>query len=544
MLDQYTLGISSSHNSSICLLKNGEIILHLEEERYSRIKIDDFPIFCFSEINKFKKFADIGAVGFNTHPNKDAEVEQYTFFKLIQKSLLRRNSFFYWENYEDKHHTMHAACSFYNSGFEDAVCVVIDGQGSINDSLGETESIITASYPNNFNLLYKKGLIHADISPEIKIQNDFTDYSVDISFGHIFEKLCIEFGFEWHEAGKIMGLAAYGKENKNIPKIIIDGRGNPEMFKPYFGDDGSTNFKFIYEYEKNFQNKADIAYAVQKECQEYVKDFILKAVKISGKKNICLSGGFFLNCVANYDYLKYLPKDTNLYIEPISSDAGLSIGIAKYLWHQQTQDKTIRKQSSIYYGPKRELCIPEKTKKQKITAKEVAKLLYDGKIVSMFQGRSESGPRALGNRSILFNPTIKNGKDIINSVKKRESFRPFAGTIIAEKVHEWFDMRGLKDSPFMMFAVNCLEEKKMLIPSIVHEDGTCRIQTITKEQNLYFYNLILEFYNLSDVPILFNTSFNLAGEPLVETLEDALYTFKNSKIDFLYLPEEQYLITK
>jgi carbamoyltransferase len=160
----------------------------------------------------------------------------------------------------------------------------------------------------------------------------------------------------------------------------------------------------------------------------------------------------------------------------------------------------------------------------------------------MFQGRSENGPRALGNRSILFDPRFADGKDFVNSVKRREYFRPFAGSILAEHVHEWFDLRGMEDSPYMMYAVNCqpgIEEK---IPSIIHVDGTCRIQTVTEDQNKHYYNLINEFYKETQCPILFNTSFNLGGDPLVETLEDAVETLVKSEIEYLYLPEYQKMI--
>ena len=160
----------------------------------------------------------------------------------------------------------------------------------------------------------------------------------------------------------------------------------------------------------------------------------------------------------------------------------------------------------------------------------------------MYQGRSENGPRALGNRSILFDPTVADGKDFVNSVKHREYFRPFAGSILQEHVHEWFDLRGMADSPSMMYAVNCQPGVVEKVPSIIHVDGTCRIQTVTLDQNKHFYNLITEFHKASGVPILFNTSFNLGGDPLVETLEDALTTLARSEIEYLYLPEYNKLI--
>ena len=148
----------------------------------------------------------------------------------------------------------------------------------------------------------------------------------------------------------------------------------------------------------------------------------------------------------------------------------------------------------------------------------------------------------LGNRSILFDPRFKDGKDFVNRVKHREYFRPFAGTILKEHVHEWFDLRGMDESPTMMYAVNCQSGVEEKIPSIIHVDGTCRIQTVTKDQNKHYYDLINEFYKETNVPILFNTSFNLGGDPLVETLQDALETLAKSEIEYLYLPEYGKLI--
>jgi carbamoyltransferase len=175
---------------------------------------------------------------------------------------------------------------------------------------------------------------------------------------------------------------------------------------------------------------------------------------------------------------------------------------------------------------------------------DVVNLLLKQKIITIFQGRSEAGPRALGNRSLIFDPRNENGKDIVNFIKKREPYRPFAGSILKECASEWFDMLGLEESPFMAFSFKCKEDKKNIIPSIVHIDGTCRIQTVTEEQNYHYYNLIKEFYKITGVPILLNTSFNLAGDAMVETIFDALYTLKESELQYLYLPELNSLIKK
>jgi len=175
---------------------------------------------------------------------------------------------------------------------------------------------------------------------------------------------------------------------------------------------------------------------------------------------------------------------------------------------------------------------------------DIAENLFNKKIVAIFQGRSEAGPRALGNRSMLYTPTEAEGRDYINTIKGRELFRPLAASILHEYAHEWFDMMGIDEAPYMTFSFKANKDKASQIPSVIHVDGSCRIQTVKREQNLHYYNLIDAFYQLSDVPILLNTSFNLAGEPIVETIDDALRTFEESKIDILYLPELELAITK
>jgi carbamoyltransferase len=167
---------------------------------------------------------------------------------------------------------------------------------------------------------------------------------------------------------------------------------------------------------------------------------------------------------------------------------------------------------------------------------DAVNILLDQKPLVLFQGKSEMGLRALGNRSILFDPRNKNAKNIVNDFKKREWWRPLAGTILLDHVHEWFDIATLKESPYMSFAVDAKEQAIKKIPSIVHVDNTCRIQTVTKEQNLNFYNLIEHFYKKTEVPVLLNTSFNLAGFPIVETLEQTMYVCSVSNFKYLYTP--------
>ena len=199
---------------------------------------------------------------------------------------------------------------------------------------------------------------------------------------------------------------------------------------------------------------------------------------------------------------------------------------------------------SLYLGPQHgEMSLGEDS--QRMTTQEVATFIMQGDIVALFQGRSEAGPRALGNRSLLYDPRDPKAKDIVNTVKGREPFRPFAATVLKEYVHDWFDLAGMDETPHMMYAVDALPHVYHKIPGVLHVDKTCRIQTVTREQNPVYYEIIEEFYKYTKVPMVFNTSFNRAGEPLVETLEDALTTFNACPgIRVLYVPETRRAIKK
>jgi carbamoyltransferase len=552
------VGVSRFHNASVCLIKDGEVIFHIDNERLSNIKYDWYPFLALSKIKDYVDHVDVVAIA-GVGPLVPGEYFEDTD---IYTTYIRRLGKTFFENdikvydFSKEHHLTHAASSFYSSGFKESLCIVKDGMGSEvyleqdifkKGTFGrQISSVFSAKYPNIFNKLHEEVIVPFSTEP---IHLGTTTVVNNYGEALAFEDTSKAFGFHGLDAGKVMGMSSYGKENSLIPDIYIDGRINKNLFS--VSNTSVKERKVKYNNFKSFQDQADFAYKLQKETQGHVKKEILYWHEKTNINNICLSGGFFLNCVANYEYLLDLPKNVNIYIEPISSDSGTALGAAKLAWHSETMDKTIRAQKSIYYGPKynyTKLDVKNACKnniiKDKIKHKDVAKLIADGNIIAIYQGQSESGPRSLGNRSILFDPRVVDGKDIVNTVKKREWFRPFAGTVLQECMDEWFDMRGLKESPYMMYAVNVLEDKKTIIPSITHVDGTCRVQTLNKESNPFFYELIKEFYKITGVPIIFNTSFNLAGDCIVETINDAVNTLNKSDIDFLYLPEFGYLVSK
>lgn len=196
---------------------------------------------------------------------------------------------------------------------------------------------------------------------------------------------------------------------------------------------------------------------------------------------------------------------------------------------------------TLYLGPVYTL---NHIKGDKVKLNDVVDLLLDQQPVAIYQGRSEAGPRALGNRSLIYDPRDPNAKAKINRIKKREQFRPFAASVMLEYANDWFDMAGLRESPYMMYAMDCWEDKWNQIPGVLHVDNICRIQTVTSRQNKNYYDLINAFYDRTGVPMVFNTSFNLAGQPLVESPEDAMETFHESEIPHLYFPEVGRLISK
>jgi carbamoyltransferase len=617
-------------------MKDGEIVFALEEERLTRLKYDGAPLASIVKIKEYTDKLDYFVIAHTTPMTCHDEVkldycQDDPYYGLLRKLGLIDTVTNSWKegtyrecatggrwplNVIDLgtiHHRLHAASAFYNSGFDTACAVIVDGAGSwVNfgvkeDELHdywETETIFDCDYPHKFDTKYKhigtkfatNFISHRGFNSRFWSaygkQPDLIDWESKENSHHelvarmgagivkTYEAVTGYCGWPAIEAGKAMGLSPYG--------------GPCDYLRPFFGNLGDMDLKYsdneyftprypngalfqpFYEPEiRKFPNdeegilvgegetsreevweldsRANVAWRVQNDTQEQVLDLIRKSVRMTGKNNVVIAGGYGLNCVANYWYLDQLKDEgINVYVEPMSNDSGTAVGAAQLWHHYITKDSEKRDRiTNLYYGPQynhSQTEIEEMSSKygaeiSDADDKKIVDLILNKNIVALFQGRSESGPRALGNRSILYDPRDPDGKDHVNSVKHREFFRPFAGSILKEHVHEWFDLRGMDETPFMMYAVNCqpgIEEK---IPAIIHVDKTCRIQTVTEEQNENYYKLIKEFFEQTGCPIIFNTSFNLGGEPLVETLDDALRTLANSDIEYLYLPEYGKLVT-
>ena len=584
-------GFARGHNSGVCLLKDGEIVFSVEEERLTRQKYDGGPFASILKILEYTDKLDYMVFSHTTPLEVAGQIEFtgdniYVGFARKLGLISREHPFNEHPQVIDMcniHHKLHAACAFYRSGWSSATALVVDGAGTffptfmdnMDITTWETESIFSCQYPAEIKTHYKHHATKFNIIPKLETKMDgewisepghtyealFSDRAGIVK---VYEAASLYCGFQEIEAGKTMGLFPYGKPSIEIPPLFVDegprSLSNRNLIIPTYPAGAKIN-KLTSSYLDTavndnedvslLQNRRDVAYATQVQTQEEVVKLIKKAVSMTGNKRVVISGGYGLNCVANYYYLDALKDDgIEIYVEPISNDAGTAMGAAMFFWHHLTQDISIKKYETLYLGPKHNYTVDyvmETAHSNNVeivdaSYSDVVNLLTNKNIVTIYQGQSENGPRALGNRSVLFDPRFVDGKDYVNEVKHREYFRPFAGSILQEHVHDWFDLRGMDSSPHMMYAVNCHPGIAEKIPSIIHVDGTCRIQTVTEQQNFHYYNLIKEFYNQTGCPIIFNTSFNLGGEPLVETLEDAIWTLQNSDIEYLFLPEFNKLI--
>ena len=564
------MAINPGHNGSVALVCDGKLEYYIEEERLSRSKYDGNPYRGMIYLIDRYKIDELIICGTGQEEHRLPWTGEISYGALVRKYYPDVKVSAAW----GEHHFGHAYAAFFGSGFESAAAVIVDGCGSrqsvpINPWMGsgavgdersievfETETIFKCEGIEVEPVFKRYASNDAPnlLSPQAEIDSSITTVKA-------YEAVSEYLGFTYIEAGKTMGLAPYGRKCKDIPDLFYQDtkRGDKNVFIPQYpagAQIDQNRFEYLRQKEDPREWHRDpsklpdaaknLAWKVQKETQEYVGDLIEKAVDMTGEKNIVISGGYGLNVIANYYYKERFPE-LNIYVDPISHDGGTAVGYAKHFSYQYMKENEIEipqdPLTTLYLGPHYEYnekdleIYGDRIEVTDATDVDVAQLIKDRNIVSIFQGRAEAGPRALGNRSILYDPTDPKGKDFVNTVKGREWFRPFAGSILQEHAKEWFDLRGCEETPYMMYAMEMEPKHIGEIPAVTHVDGTCRIQTVTQEQNKNYYNLINEFYKLSGVPLLFNTSFNLGGQPLVDTLDHAILTLINSKLEYMYMPE-------
>lgn len=561
------LGISAFyHDSSACLLRDGNIVTAVQQERFSRKKNDlSFPYGAIEHCLHEGKISmdDIDLVVFYEKPYLKFERLLFQFIETFPKSLftfiksmpswlsekLLVSKFIKDLGYKGKiyyleHHLSHAASSYLCSGFDNAAILTIDG-------VGEWATTTFAKGDGN----------------DLKIMKEI---HFPHSIGLLYSTFTAYLGFRVNNSEyKVMGLAPYGKP---VYKNLFD-----KIVKLY--DDGSFALDmsyFTYHYkmkmpsaklEKEFgmptrksedkllQFHKDVAASLQYKTEEILMHLLNNLYKETKSDNLCLAGGSALNSVANGKILSKT-KFKKIFIQPASGDAGTSIGAALYAYNVILGNKKKYNLKSAFLGPgysdaeikkflDKNSIKHSEFKSEKELVKKIAKLIYENNVIGWFQGKMEWGPRALGSRSILSNSCNPDMQNILNlKVKHREKFRPFAPVILFEKVHEWFESDDPVPEPadYMLMVYPIKKAKRKLIPAVTHVDGSGRLQVIRKHQQPLYYGVIKEFENLSGVPILINTSFNIRGEPIVCTPKHAYKCMMGTGID--YLSMGKYLIKR
>lgn len=566
------VGISTAHDASVAVYCDGEIEFFSKEERLTRVKRDKVPFASMLEAAKFINGRTVDAVVVSSP--RDISLDPYNLSIIdASRKMFKANNV---QHLASTHHLCHASLAFYNSGFDKALVIVIDRNGSNHpDSRGmmfESETVFVAEYPNTFTEIRKNYWAanrgeHADaviteiISAENKTKsNCVTTCNSSYGITKVYETATVLIGENILENGKTMGLAAYGDKNKDFEELFLpNGLPNDSLFShikhPFDGWLASIYKDYsdkIKQHPSQEEHKfyADYAYQVQKQTQEQVLEIIKHSVDKTGIKNVCVSGGYGLNVVANGYYISQLPE-VNFFFEPLADDTGNSIGAAMLIYRQLSGDEKIRPIKSTFFNGHEPDINPKAIDKtfsnfvdyKKAKAKDIARLLADNKKVAIFDGKSEGGPRALGNRSILFYPNLTDSKDIVNRIKNREWYRPFAACVLKEDAGQYFDMMTVGESPYMTISFDCFENTKALFPGIVHVDGSCRVQTVD-EDNQNLYELLREVKKVTGHGLLLNTSFNLAGSPLVETLNEAIDVLLRSELEYIWTPKNETVFYK
>jgi len=559
----YILGVGGlAHDASACLMKDGEIIAACNEERFTRVKnqggMPEKTINWCLDFAKIK-IEDIDYVGFYytwkqllglmfghlkyffTAPRFVRTKIYRLLTKLFDTMYLTHGKF---KNFKPKrfikvHHDLaHASSAYFNSSFDEAAIISID-LGNIAIYRGQG---------NKIELLKRMGY------PPIRIGMFYTLATQYLGF------------YGGTDEYKVMGLSAYGKPDlyEKLKDILILKKDDVRLDLSYFESPlGKTGFsekfrKIVGEQrqpnEKVEQRHSDLAYAVQRIFEDAMFYLTDMAYELTKSENLCLSGGSALNCLANGKLLTS-SKFKNVFVPPGVADAGISEGIVYYVWNHLLENPKKRINISDYdpyLGPEYSNDeIKSEIEKCKLKSeflsdnqlfKRTAELIAKGQIVGWFQGRTEWGARALGNRSILADATVGEMKDIVNkAIKYREEFRPFAPSVLEESAVDYFD--GIKEaSPFMSIIFKVKEDKQKILPAITHVDGTARPQTVNKKLNPRYWNLIKEFENIKGVPVILNTSFNVKGEPIINSPKDAIRCFYSTGLDYLVMGN--YLISK
>ena len=552
------VAFSIGHDSSVCSIKDGAVEFFCKEERLSRKKRDSSPLL---SLNLFKSL-NLGRIDkalYHEQNSRNTSFNIYNgFFKEHFNISVEKFSHL-------NHHLCHATLAFYNSKYKESLVYIADRTGSVLYNEGgipiaaETESLYYFRENHAPKIIYKNFITtdscKYDNNGLIKLIQDQYGSKFDITFSgkvglvNVYEAATSLIGQHELENGKTMGLSSYGEYDPETC-LFKNNLPNNELFELAVAP-GKSNLTFHFKdhlhlinnsvNETNYQYYANKAKQVQVETQDNVFLCLSKYLKKFNTSRVCLSGGYALNIVSNGNLIKKLPH-VNFFFEPVSDDTGISIGAAIAGYNKLNNFKPIvpvvLPKDNFFHYYKQEETVNEG---QLATIDTICNLLMEQKSIAIFEGNPEVGPRALGHRSILFDPRNKNAKHIINKVKKREWYRPFAGIILEEEFQKYFHTHGLTGSEYMTINFECKEVAQNIAPGIIHVDNTCRIQTVSQG---FIYDILTRFYEKTGCPIIMNTSFNLAGEALVQTKEDALKTLYSSSLDGVFFVQESKLILK
>lgn len=551
------VGISPSHDSSVCVINDGKLEGFYKEERFCGIKKESKPYLSILEAHKNIK----GPVDFVVISTPDG-IENDHGLSNLAKRLFGCEIL----DLSESHHITHAALAFENSGFDESIVIVIDRNGTVIDQkIRESETVLLArKNPYSFSEIYKnywcsgQGELSSPITDAVvnhlRQNKPKTKIVARSCFNtvKVYESATTLIGEHPLENGKTMGLSAYGNP-AGYPDLFLRSL-DPDVYcvphDSYFLHEQRGSFVIPVVFrelnhlssngvpKKDYEVYADFAKHVQNQTQEEVCRMIQHWVHKTGIKNVVITGGYGLNVVANSYFIEKLPE-VNFFFEPMADDTGNSIGAAMLVYKEKSgtlQSHPLT--DTFFHGNEYSL---DHIEGKDVDLDEIADLILDQKSVAVYQGYAEAGQRALGNRSILFDATNPDARTIVNLVKKREWYRPFAAMILEEDANEYFDMLGLKKSESMTNSFQVRPQYKELLKGICHVDGSCRLQTINKTHSLY--DLLIKIKEKNAVGIVLNTSFNLAGQPLVETPDQALETLKKSTLNYLWFPTCQKLVS-
>ncbi len=562
----YVLGLNTyDHDVSACLLRDGEIAYAIAKERITREKhasgfYKDVIDYCLDA--EGITLDDIDLVVRNCYILPVSEMEDRLLYQdmpgfLPEYERADAKSHPYFHSQSEKvvsisHHLAHAYSAFAVSPFQDGAIMIVDGVGSYRADVSEPfpESDVATSLARESESYYRFSGSKLECIKKVWMEPDRGFLSDEFynmpGLGALYSRASTYIFGDWNKCGELMGLAPYGRHG-NVRSLmsIKDNaltvpRWTSELNKPYIMDTGQK-----WETSPLMKHWEDLAWRVQDDTEKVLLARAAWLHETTGAKNLCIAGGVALNCVANGRVARESEFD-DVWIQPAAGDDGIAIGCAYYGWLEILKQPRSFVMDHSYVGKRytdqevanaisKPLVRVQTTQTQSDNiARDTAKLLADQKVIGWFQDRSEFGPRALGNRSLIADPRKPEMKDILNSrVKHRQPFRPFAPIVLYERAKEIFE--GEEDSPFMLIAKNVRPEWRDKIPAIVHVDGTARVQTVREATNPTLYRLLKEFDALTGVPVLINTSFNVKGEPIIETPRDAVICFLTTGIDHLVM---------